>query len=116
MGDPKKYQVIYADPPWFYKNKTMKGSAENHYPTMSDEELSKFPINDFADQKRCYLLMWTTGPRQPAAIELIKKWGFTYKTIFFSWFKTNKKDKIIPGNSYYTRASTELCLLATRGI
>ena len=60
----KKYKIIYADPPWQYKVYSEKGkgrSAENHYPTMSIEDICKLPIKDLADED-CVLFMWMTFP------------------------------------------------------
>ena len=114
-GDPKKYQVILADPPWHYRNDSSEGTCHRHYSTMKDDELYKFPIDDIADKKQCALLLWCTAPKLDVAFELIKRWRFTYKTIFFTWCKINKKGTVIPGIGNYTRSSTELCLVAVRG-
>jgi N6-adenosine-specific RNA methylase IME4 len=118
VGGTKEYQIIYADPPWTYKVWSERGnkrSASQHYPTMSKEELQAFPINMLAT-KNSVLFLWVTPPCLEEGIELIKKWGFTYKTIGFTWIKKNKKtDSLFWGMGYYTRANTELCLLATRG-
>ena len=53
----KKYKIIYADPPWQYKVYSEKGkgrSAENHYPTMSIEDICKLPIKDLADESNIF--------------------------------------------------------------
>ena len=114
----KKYHIIYADPPWNYKVWSEKGkgrSAENHYPTMKKEDIQNLPINQLAN-KNCILFLWVTAPCLIEGIELITKWGFTYKTVAFTWVKQNKKaDSLFMGNGYYTRANAEYCLLATKG-
>ena len=114
----KKYQIIYADPPWTYKVWSVNGnkrSACQYYPTMTKEELQNFPIQKIS-VKDSVLLMWVTAPCMEEGLELIKKWGFTYKTIGFTWIKKNKKtNSLFWGMGYYTRANTELCLLATKG-
>jgi N6-adenosine-specific RNA methylase IME4 len=64
----------------------------------------------------CALLMWTTGPHIPSAIELIQRWGFTFKTVLFTWEKlTPVSHQPVMGLGYYTRSSCEFVLLATTG-
>ena len=113
-----KYQIIYADPPWSYKVWSEKGKgscAENHYPTMKKEDIQKLPIKDIAE-KNAVLFLWVTAPCLIEGIELIDKWGFTYKTVAFTWVKKNKKSPSwFWGMGYYTRANAEICLLATKG-
>ncbi len=114
----KKYTVIYADPPWRYKVWSDKGngrSAESHYPTMLKEDIQRLPIKTISE-KNSVLFLWVTAPCLIEGIELITAWGFTYKTVAFTWVKQNKKsDGIFTGMGYYTRANAEFCLLATKG-
>lgn len=114
----KKYSIIYADPPWRYKVWSNKGkgrSAESHYPTMQKEDIQRLPIRAIS-KKNSVLFLWVTAPCLIEGIELITAWGFTYKTVAFTWVKQNKKsDGIFTGMGYYTRANAEFCLLATKG-
>ena len=111
----KKYKVIYADPPWRYQQKSLSGAAENHYPTMSIQELCELPVEDLAD-KDCMLFLWTTFPMLSEALKLIKAWGFTYKTVAFVWVKQNKKSPTwFYGLGFWTRSNAEICLLAKKG-
>ena len=112
----KKYQIIYADPPWKYqdKSKSHGGGAESHYPCLSITEMCKLPIKDIAEDNSV-LLMWVTMPMLEVAFEVIKSWGFKYKTCAFTWVKVNKNNSIYMGMGRYTRANAEICLLATRG-
>ena len=114
----KKYQIIYADPPWSYKVYSKKGlgrSAESHYPTMSIEDICALPVGDLAD-KDCALFLWVTIPCLLEGLSVLKAWGFTYKTIGFVWVKQNKKsDSLFWGMGYWTRSNVELCILATKG-
>ena len=115
----KKYKIIYADPPWSYKvwsRETGLGrSAESHYKTMDKEDIQNLNVQSICEED-CVLFLWVTAPCLLEGIELIKKWGFEYKTIGFNWVKKNKKsDKWFFGMGYYTRANSELCLLATKG-
>ena len=114
----KRYDVIYADPPWSYQVWSNKGkgrSAESHYPTMQKTAIQKLPISDIC-QKDCVLFLWVTSPCLIEGLELIKAWGFTYKTVAFTWIKQcRKSEKIFMGMGYYMRANAEYCLLATKG-
>ncbi len=111
----KKYNIIYADPPWPYNRSWVQGGVNKHYPTMSIEELCALPVNSLAD-KNCLLFLWATFPKLPDAIRLIKEWGFTYKSVAFVWLKkTPKSDKWHYGLGFWTRGNAEVCLLATKG-
>jgi N6-adenosine-specific RNA methylase IME4 len=114
----KKYQIIYCDPPWAFKTYSDKGkekSPEQHYTCMNLTDIQMLPINEIADDN-CILLLWVTFPLLQEGLDTIKKWGFTYKTCAFNWFKRNKQaESWFWGLGYYTRSNTELCLLATKG-
>ena len=109
------YEIIYADPPWRYSAKKVQGAAENHYTTMSIDELCALPVAELA-AKDSALFMWATFPQLPEALRLIRAWGFTYKSVAFVWLKKNKKaDSWFYGLGFWTRANAEVCLLATKG-
>ncbi|MFG6332704.1 MAG: DNA methyltransferase [Lachnospiraceae bacterium] len=109
------YQIIYADPPWRYDQKSLQGAAEKHYATMSMEELCGLPVEQIS-AKDSLLFLWATFPQLPAALRLISAWGFKYKTVAFLWLKKNRKaDSWFFGLGFWTRGNAELCLLATRG-
>ena len=114
----KNYNIIYADPPWNYRVWSKKGkgrSAENHYPTMTTDDICALPVSDIA-AKDCVLFLWATFPNLQSAFTVIKAWGFTYKTVAFVWVKRNKKSPgWFWGLGYWTRANAEICLLATKG-
>lgn len=118
MSQKKKYGVIYADPPWQYKVYSKKGmgrSAESHYPTMNIEDIKALPAGQLAD-KDCALFLWVTFPCLLEGIEVLKAWGFTYKTVAFVWVKQNRKaDSLFWGMGYWTRSNVEICLLGTKG-
>lgn len=117
----KKYNIIYADPPWRFqvwsRDTGLERSADKHYHTMQKKDIQNMRnVIDKISDKNCVLFLWVTAPCLEEGLELIKAWGFTYKTIAFTWIKQNKKsDSLFWGMGYYTRANTELCLLATRG-
>lgn len=111
----KKYKIIYAGPPWRYARSKVQGAAEKHYPTMSIEELCALPVKEIAD-KDCILFLWATFPQLKEALQLIKAWGFTYKSVAFVWLKQNRKSPTwFYGLGFWTRGNAEICLLATKG-
>ena len=110
----KKYNIIYADPAWRYWERGNK-NQELHYPTMSLEDICALPVKNIADDN-CALFLWITYPILPDAFKVIEAWGFEYSTAAFVWVKRNKhNDKPFFGCGSWTRANSELCLLATRG-
>ena len=112
---PRKFNILYADPPWKYERNKVQGAAENHYPTMSIEQLCALDVEKITDEN-CTLFLWSTFPFLPEALRLIKAWGFTYKTTAFVWLKQNRKNKDwFFGLGFWTRGNAEICLLATKG-
>lgn len=115
-----KYQVIYADPPWSYKDKRDKhpricGGAAVHYNTMSLQDIKNIPVSELSDTN-CMLFMWATFPNLSEALQVIDAWGFKYKTLGFSWIKTNRKNrKPFFGIGYYTKSNCEICLIGVKG-
>jgi len=123
----KKYQIIYADPPWSYKvwsedKKSAQGCAKRYYQTMDIKDICALPIKNLAD-KDCKLFLWATPPCLQEALQVIKAWGFEYKTIAFAWVKTNKRFELnqfrfLPEDSidrfygigHWTASNVELCL------
>ena len=115
----KKYSIIYADPPWAYLWGTGKDggrfSPEKHYPTMTTEELCGLDVKSLR-APHCVLALWTTGPCLPDAFDLLKAWGFKYKTMLFVWVKRNPASgTIVCGPGSYTRSACEYVLLGSRG-
>lgn len=104
----QKYSVIYADPPWsydFFRYNT--ACVENHYPTMTFQELSNLPVKEISNND-CVLFMWSTAPKLAEAIELMKVWGFQYKT-HCVW------DKVRFTLGFWIKAQHELLLIGTKG-
>ena len=110
----KKYNIIYADPPWRYWESGNKNQAL-HYTTMTIDEICDLPVKNIADDD-CVLFLWVTYPILHEAFRVIESWGFKYSTAAFVWVKKNKqKDSPFMGCGAWTRANSELCLLATKG-
>lgn len=142
MDKPK---VILADPAWDFKVYSDKGkgrSAENHYETMTLEEIKKLPVNKISDDE-CMLFLWITGERLPDGIDVMNSWGFDYKSVAFVWYKIKKDMKkafkdLFGGEEvnfnnidyskidfdrffrislgYNTRKQTEICLLGSKKV
>jgi len=127
----KKYQIIYADPPWQFTGLGSKGirsgkmrednpnlhrtiRLEEKYPTMTIDELKLLPVKDLADENSV-LFLWTTDGHLPFAIEIMRSWGFEYATVAFVWNKKEKSGKQVCYYGYWTMKGTELCFLGRRG-
>ncbi len=122
----KKYDVIYADPPWDYGGKMQYdkssiktenigferdvfiSAANFKYPTMKLKDLKLLNVDSIASDN-CLLFMWTTGPQMANSIELGKSWGFEYKTVAFVW------DKQVHNPGRYTLSQTEFVLAFKKG-
>ena len=111
----KKYSIIYADPPWRYKNNDCSGNAESHYNTMKLEDICNLPVQDLASDN-CVLFLWTTYPMLKEGLKVIEAWGFKYKTIGFQWVKQNRRGAgYFFGLGRWTRGNTEPCLIGVKG-
>lgn len=114
----KKYQIIYADPPWSYRGQNQNGfkgdvgydsgGALHHYKTMSVQELISLPVADICD-KDCLLFLWITSPCLKDGMRVAEGWGFKWATIAFIW------DKQKTNPSYYTLSNFECCFVFKKG-
>ena len=112
----KKYSIIYADPPWSYevgKESGLMGIAESHYPTMTLEEIKKLPIQILG--KDAVLFLWATFPKIETALEVMRNWGFEYRTVAFVWIKVSKEGRFLKSVGWWTRSNAEVCLLGVKG-
>lgn len=111
----KKYSIIYADPAWSYNDKKCNGNAEDHYKTMSIEDICNLNVGGVTEENSV-LFMWATYPMLKEALRVGESWGFKYKSIAFQWVKLNKKNgKPFFGLGRWTRGNTECCLLFVKG-
>lgn len=88
----KKYNIIYADPPWRFETYSEGGkekSPDRHYNCMNIQDIYNLPVKDITNED-CMLFIWVTFPLLQEGFETIKRWGFSYKTCAFVWVKTKK--------------------------
>ena len=104
-----EYRTFVADPPWQYGNTAARGAAEDHYGTMTIEELCALDAVPKHAADNAHLYMWTTSSHLPQAFDVMRAWGFEYKT-YLVWVKP----QIGMGN--YFRTCTELVLFGVRGL
>ena len=115
-----KYNIIYSDPPWKYNsrnniNTRFGGGVFNKYSLMTMEEIKSLPISNLAEEN-CVLFLWCTFPYLDEQIKLFDYWGFRYRTLGFSWIKTNSKNgKPFFGVGYYAKSNCEICLMGMKG-
>lgn len=113
-----KYKIIYADPPWTYRDKAADGKRGSgfKYSTMSVADICRLPVWELADES-CLLAMWWVPTMPEEAIKVVDAWGFRLMTMKgFTWHKTNRvKGNSAIGMGHMTRANTEDCLFAVRG-
>jgi N6-adenosine-specific RNA methylase IME4 len=106
----KRYGVIVADPEWAFKTYSENGmdrAADNHYPTSPLDAIKRRDVASISAPD-CVLFLWATVPMLPQALEVMKAWGFTYKS-HAVW------DKIRTGTGYWFRNRHELLLVGTKG-
>lgn len=103
-----KFSTFVVDPPWRYGNTSTRGAAEDHYPTMSIEELCDLSVVPDHAADEAHLYLWTTAGHLPEAFAVMSAWGFDYKT-YLVWVKPQM------GMGNYFRVSTELVLFGVRG-
>jgi N6-adenosine-specific RNA methylase IME4 len=121
----KHYGAILADPPWRFETRSAKGrdrSPDKHYKQMAPWEIANLTVSSIA-KDNAVLFLWVTWPLLNNALSVMTAWGFQYKTCAFAWVKADvstvdmfdaPKDADMK-LGYWTRANSEVCLLATRG-
>jgi N6-adenosine-specific RNA methylase IME4 len=133
------YGVILADPPWTFVTRSGKGkgrSPEKHYGCMTLDQIKALPVASLG-LRNSALGLWVPDPHLELGLEVMKAWGFKYKTVLFTWVKRNKcakpakafppitpyegaadywtDDQFFTGMGYWTRANPEMCLFGTIG-
>lgn len=122
---PGPFATVLADPPWEFATRSPKGdgrSARRHYDVMTLDDIKALPVRDVV-ARDATLFLWATDTHLAHALDVMKAWGFTYKTVGFYWVKLNPSAPssglepfdFFTGMGYWTRANPEQCLLGTRG-
>lgn len=134
-----QFEIIYADAPWRFKNWSMaelakrgekwaRRNGRSPYPVMSTKDICTLPVADISS-KNAALFLWATYPKLDDALKVMAAWGFTYKTVAFTWVKLNPTSRLYKFNGkaqivtrgfkfglgYWTRGNPEICLFGTRG-
>ena len=108
-----KYHTIYADPPWMEKGGgKIKRGADRHYPLMGTKEIMALDVKSIAADD-CWLYLWVTNNFLQDGLDVMKAWGFKFKTVI-AWVKV-KDGKLQIGLGQYFRGASELCLFGTKG-
>ena len=110
------FGLIMADPPWSYEMRSPKGYAkapEGQYATMKPADIAALPVELLAAPD-CLLWLWAINPKLPEALEVIRAWGFTFKTAG-TWVKRTTRGRDAFGTGYILRSSNEPFLIGTRG-
>ena len=99
-----EYDIILADPPWNYDINT-RGSPDEHYAVMTNQEIEDLKV---PSAENAMLFLWATAPKIREALDVMKSWGFKYKTNAV-WIKQHF------GTGYYFRGQHELLLVGEKG-
>lgn len=103
----QRFPILYADPATRYVSGFGDRSIENHYPTMTTEELLALPVGELA-LRDAVLFVWSTVPQIANTMKMIEAWGFKYVSEW-CW------DKAIHGTGHWGFNQHEPLLIATRG-
>lgn len=117
----KKYNIIYADPPWKFGSKAYQDGGramlkleETQYETMNIEQIKALPVKGMCE-KDCVCFLWCVDSFLKEGIELLNSWGFKYKTIAFNWIKHYESGEVCVNYAPYTLKSWEVCLVGIKG-
>jgi N6-adenosine-specific RNA methylase IME4 len=111
-----EYEVIYADPPWTYNDK-MKGhsfSIDHEYQQQDLKWIKSLPVDAIA-AKNSVLFLWAVSPQTPEAFEVMRAWGFTFKTLAFVWNKVTANGLNVVNLGKWTMGNVENVWLGVKG-
>lgn len=111
------YRLIYADPPWSYRDKGNAGKrgSSHKYPCMTLEDICALPVAQIAAPD-CLLALWWVPPMPREALRVVESWGFKLKTMKgLTWHKRTKNGLSHFGMGHWTRSNSEDVLFAARG-
>jgi len=118
FAENNEFTTILADPPWQFQNRTGKVAPEHkrlaRYATLTLEEIKNIPVANVC-AKSAHLYLWVPNALLAEGLEVMKAWGFTYKTNII-WEKV-RKDGGPDGRGvgFYFRNVTEILLFGIRG-
>lgn len=104
------YRAILMDVPWSFLVRSDKGkdrSPDNHYSTMTLDQIKALPVRDLVHPEGTVLHFWVIDTHVEMAFDVIRSYGFTYKTVGFYWAKTNADGSFFTGMGFWTRANPE---------
>jgi site-specific DNA-methyltransferase (adenine-specific) len=116
----KRYNIIYADPPWDYSSRQFQDggrafkSLSEVYRTLTPKGLCAMGVRKLLHEN-CALFLWVTDSHLPVGLQVMEAWGFEYRTVAFVWVKKYKSGATCFNYAPWTMKSTELCLLGVRG-
>lgn len=120
----KRYNIIYADPPWWENSPAIHTSrpkfdrkimyAGRDFPLMRTERIISLPIKELT-ASNCALFLWSTSRHIPDALKVTDGWGFRFVKIVFTWMKINRDGKPTKSIGYYTKSNSEYVLLGIKG-
>ena len=102
-----KYRIVYADPPWSYHKQITGTMPQDHYKLMTLDDICNMPIKNISENN-AVLFLWVVVPQIEEALQVIKSWGFKYKT-HFVW------DKVKHNMGHYSSVRHELLFICTKG-
>lgn len=112
----KKYEIVYADPPWaYYGSQTKMGAAGKHYDLMSNEELFSLDVRSIMEDKSA-LFLWATCPKLDVALDCVRAWNLNYRGVAYVWVKTRIDGVPIGARGVtptFVKPTTELVIVAT---
>ena len=121
MDINKKYNIIYADPPWSFSSKELQKydnkrftSMDKHYSTQSKDWIKNLSVKNITEKNSC-IFLWVTDAHIKEGIEVMESWGFKYVTIAFIWEKVSKNGITVANLGSWTMKNYEICLFGTKG-
>ena len=112
----RRYEIIYADPPWpYYGDPNKDQAAGKHYALMSVEAIKALPVQEIRAQP-AVLFLWATSPKLAEALEVMEAWGFHFRGVAYVWVKTTRDGRIISGQGIrptFTKPTSEFVLIGS---
>jgi N6-adenosine-specific RNA methylase IME4 len=111
-----EYEIIYADPPWVYNDK-MTGhsfSIDHEYQQQDLKWIKSLPVESIT-ARNAVLFLWAVSPQTPEAFEVMRAWGFKFKTLAFVWSKLTTNGLDVANLGKWTMGNVENVWLGVKG-